>query len=60
MKRAEVDNTQNLDLNTTAKKGENTTEKCSPYLNLGTYAVTISNLQFELGTFNHEREMTLH
>jgi hypothetical protein len=31
MKRVEVDNTQNLDLNTTAKKNETNAAKLSPY-----------------------------
>ena len=38
-KKAEVDNTQNLDLNTTARKNEKTIEKFSPYLINATYAV---------------------
>jgi hypothetical protein len=60
MKRVEVDNTHNLDLNTTAKKNEKTTEKFSPYLNMATYAVTISNLSFPVGSFDHEKEITLY
>ena len=39
MKRPEVDNTQNLDLNTTARKNEKTIEKFSPYLINATYCV---------------------
>jgi len=39
MKRVEVHNTQNLDLNTTARKNEKTMEKFSPYLNMSTYSV---------------------
>ena len=39
MKRPEVDHTQNLDLNTTARKNEKTIEKASPYLMNATYAV---------------------
>ena len=38
-KKAEVDNTQNLDLNTTARKNEKTIEKFSPYLINATYCV---------------------
>ena len=38
-KKPEQDNTQNLDLNTTARKNERTIEKFSPYLNNATYAV---------------------
>ena len=39
MKREEIDNTQNLDLNTTARKNEKTVEKFSPYLINATYCV---------------------
>ena len=38
-KKAELDNTKNLDLNTTARKNEKTIEKFSPYLMHATYAV---------------------
>lgn len=38
-KKPELDNTKNLDLNTTARKNERTIEKFSPYLNNATYAV---------------------
>jgi hypothetical protein len=57
MKRVEVDNTTILDLNTTARRNEKTTEKFSPYLNLSTYAVMISNLSYPIGSFSHEKEM---
>ena len=57
MKRAEIDNTQNLDLNTTARKNEKTVEKFSPYLINATYCVMQANLAHPIGSFNLEREM---
>ena len=56
-KKAELDNTQNLDLNTTARKNEKTIEKFSPYLNNATYAVMQANLSYPIGSFNHAAEM---
>lgn len=49
MKRVEVDNTQNLDLNTTARKNEKTVEKASPYLINSTFSVLIANLARPIG-----------
>ena len=57
MKRPEVDNTQNLDLNTTARKNEKTIEKFSPYLINATYCVLQANLSFPIGSFNEEKEL---
>lgn len=59
MKRVEVDNTQNLDLNTTARKNEKTMEKFSPYLNLSTYGVIQANLTHPIGVFDEAKEMAL-
>jgi len=56
-KKVEVDNTQNLDLNTTARKNEKTIEKFSPYLINATYAVIQANLSFPIGSFNLEAEI---
>ena len=56
-KKAELDNTQNLDLNTTARKNEKTIEKFSPYLINATYAVIQANLSYPIGSFNMELEM---
>lgn len=58
-KKAEVDNTQNLDLNTTARKNEKTIEKFSPYLINATYAVVQANLSYPIGTFNLEQELAM-
>lgn len=60
MKRVEVDNTTNLDLNTTARRNEKTVEKFSPYLSHATYFVLQANLAVKLGSFNHEAEMESH
>jgi hypothetical protein len=57
MKRVEVDNTQNLDLNTTARKNEKTMEKFSPYLNMSTYSVVQANLSHPIGAFNEAKEL---
>ena len=57
LKRDEVDNSQNLDLNTTARKNEKTVEKASPYLIHGTYATIIANLTRPIGPFNEEQEL---
>ena len=57
MKRPEVDNTHNLDLNTTARKNEKTIEKFSPYLINATYCVLQANLSYPIGSFNEEKEL---
>ena len=57
MKRVAVDNTKNLDLNTSAKKGEAKTEKFSPYLVNSTYCVLKANLSYPIGSFNVEKEL---
>ena len=49
VKRQVVDNTQNLDLNTTAKKGILGRERLTPYLTNGTYAVVVANLLHPIG-----------
>lgn len=56
-KRPEVDNTKNLDLNTTARKNEKTIEKFSPYLMNATYAVIQANLAFPIGSFDIKEEL---
>ena len=57
LKRDEVDNTNNLDLNTTARKGEKTVEKASPYLINSTYSVIIANLARPIGPFDYDTEL---
>jgi hypothetical protein len=52
MKKSLVDNTMNLDLNTTARKNEKTNDKFSPYLSHMTYAVIQANLSFPIGVFD--------
>ena len=60
LKRDEVDNTNNLDLNTTARKNEKSVEKASPYLINATYSVIIANLARPIGEFIHEVELALY
>jgi len=57
LKRDEVDNTNNLDLNTTARKNEKTVEKASPYLINATYSVLIANLARPIGEFHEDSEL---
>jgi hypothetical protein len=60
LKRDEVDNTNNLDLNTTAKKNEKTVEKASPYLINATYGVIIASLARPIGEFHEDYELALY
>jgi len=57
VKRELQDNTQNLDLNTTARKGERGIDKFSPYLINATYAVLTAEMAYPIGSFNEELEM---
>lgn len=52
-----MDNTQNLDLNTTARKNEKTVERASPYLINATYSVIIANLARQIGPFDERVEL---
>jgi len=49
----------NLDLNTTARKGEKTVEKACPYLANNTYSVIIANLARPIGEFNEKVELEI-
>ena len=60
LKRDEVDNSKNLDLNTTARKNEKTVEKASPYLMCSTYSTIIANLTRPIGPFNEEKELATY
>lgn len=57
VKRELQDNTQNLDLNTTARKGERGIEKFSPYLINATYAVLTAEMAIPIGSFNEQLEL---
>ena len=57
VKKEVMDNTQNLDLNTTARKNERAIEKSSPYLINATYAVLTADLSYPIGSFNEEDEL---
>lgn len=59
VKKELIDNTQNLDLNTTARKGERGIEKASPYLINATYCVLQAELSYPVGSFNEELELRL-
>ena len=52
MKRVDVDNTKNLDLNTTAKRGDTNVVLVSPYMEHSTFAVLVANLAFPIGSFD--------
>ena len=54
MKRVEADNSQNLNLNTTARKNEKNVEKCSPYLSNMTYFVLQANLAYPIAAFDEK------
>ena len=56
-KKPEIDTTNNLDLNTTARKNEKTIEKFSPYLMNATYSVMLANLSHPIGSFDHAKEV---
>jgi hypothetical protein len=59
VKKELIDTTQNLDLNTTAKKNERQIEKSSPYLLHATYAVITAELSYPIGVFNEALELQL-
>jgi hypothetical protein len=44
-------------LNTTARKGEQSVEKSSPYLSNSTYAIIIANLARPIGPFDEQAEL---
>jgi len=57
MKRIDVDNTKNLDLNTTARRGDTNVVLVSPYMEHSTYSVVVANLAFPIGSFGLEKEL---
>lgn len=57
LKRDDIDNTNNLDLNTTARKNEQAVEKASPYLMDNTSAIIQANLARPIGYFDEEDEL---
>jgi hypothetical protein len=58
-KRVEKDNTNNLDLNTTARQSEKIENKASPYLVNESYAVVIAKLARPIDNFNEEQELKI-
>lgn len=59
-KRQPDDNTQNLDLNSTAKKKELALDKLNPYLKHATYCVLKANLAFPIAHFDEASELVKH
>jgi len=57
MKKAEIDNRMNLNLNSTAKKSDKSIDTTSPYLMNATYFVIQTNLAHPIGSFNEQQEM---
>jgi hypothetical protein len=57
LKREQPDLTKNLDLNTTARKGERQVEKGSPYLINSTYAILAADLAHPIAKFDEEKEL---
>jgi len=56
-KKAIIDNTTVLDLNTTARKTDKTIDKFSPYMQNMTYFVLKADLATTIGNFDETREM---
>lgn len=57
VKRAVLNNEDNLNLNTTAKKEERAIEKSSPYLINGTFYVISVDLAYNIGEFDEKEEL---
>jgi len=57
MKRIDADNTQNLDLNTTARKNQQVKDILSPYLIDLTYCVINVKLAFPIAQFDEVAEL---
>ena len=57
VKRALMNNENNLDLNTTARKEERAIEKSSPYLINGTFYVISVDLAYNIGEFDEAKEL---
>ena len=52
-----MDTTNNLDLNTTAKKNETTVERASPYLVNASYSMMTAKIARPIGDFNELQEL---
>jgi len=57
MKKVAVDNTNQLDLNTTARKNDKVIDKFSPYMSHMTYFVLKADLANQIGTFDEKKAM---
>jgi len=57
LKREQADLTKNLDLNTTARKGERQVERGSPYYTNSTYAIIAADVAFPIAKFDEKKEL---
>jgi hypothetical protein len=57
MKKLVPDNTNVLDLNTTARKNDKVIDKASPYMTNMTYFVLKADLAFAIGTFDEKKAL---
>jgi len=57
LKRDSIDTTNNLDLNTTARKNEKTVERASPYLVNSSYSMLTAKIARPIGEFNEIMEL---
>jgi hypothetical protein len=57
MKKIVPDNTNVLDLNTTARKNDKVIDKASPYMTNMTYFVLKADLAFAIGTFDEKKAL---
>ena len=56
-KKAVIDNTQVLDLNTTARKNDKVIDKFCPYMQNMTYFVLTAELAHSIGSFDETKEL---
>lgn len=56
MKKEIIDTTNQLDLNTTARRDDKTLDKFSPYMSHMTYAVLEAKLAYPIGSFDEKKE----
>jgi len=56
MKKTIVDTTNQLDLNTTARRNDKTLDKFSPYMSHMTYAVLEAKLAYPIGSYDEKKD----
>jgi hypothetical protein len=57
MKKEIIDTTNQLDLNTTARRNDKTLDKFSPYMSHMTYVVIDAQLAHPIGSFDEARDL---